>query len=202
MRLTLVLIPLLLAAQLAAQDKVLLMNGAELECRITGDSGTVMILETSRRNGKTRMREIHKSEIFSIVREGSPEKVLYVQDSLFGDVYSVDQMRIYLAGERDARSNYSAWPTALVGFVICGGMAAWGGEGFLTAIGPPIVYTLLQLAPKIHIREKYMSDVHYKYNEIYASGFEPPARSRKLMAALGGGYGGSATAVILYYILR
>jgi hypothetical protein len=59
---------------------------------------------------------------------------------------------------------------------------------------------MVQLAPKIHIREKYMSDINYMYNEIYAQGFEPPARTRKMLAGLSGGYLGAASAILIYYI--
>ncbi|MFN8777319.1 MAG: hypothetical protein ACK5XV_11190 [Flavobacteriales bacterium] len=191
---------LIWALSIHCQDKILLMNGSEMDCRIVGDSGTVVVFELKKKSGKTKTREVHKSDVFSITRSSAPERVLYIQDSLFGDIYTIDQMRMYLAGQRDGRALYRAMPTAVVGFLICGAAAYAGGDGVLTATAPPILYMLVQLAPRIHIREKYMSNVNYKYNEIYASGFEPPARTRKILSALSGGYLGSAAGVLIYFI--
>jgi hypothetical protein len=196
------LLTLALSLHVAAQDKILLMNGAEMPCRIVDDSGTVLVVELEKKNGKVKQREIHKNDVFSYTSQGAQERVLYVQDSIFGDIYTLDQMRMYLAGQHDGRNNYRAMPTAAVGFLVCGAAAYLGGDGFLTATVPPILYMALQLAPKIHIREKYMSDVYYKYNEVYADGFEPPARTRKMLAGLSGGYLGAAAGVILYVILK
>jgi hypothetical protein len=109
-------------------------------------------------------------------------------------------MRFYLAGEDDARQNFDAWPTFAVGFALCAGVSLWGGDGYMTAVGPPIFFTLLQLAPKIKIREKTMSHPEYKYNDIYADGYEPPARTRKLSRAMQGGFLGSATGVACWLL--
>jgi len=193
---------LLIRSPVFSQDKLLLMNGAEVLCNITDEASTVIIFETTKKNGKVKKREVHKSDVFSYTLENNAELILYVQDSLFGDIYTEDQMLMYMAGQYDGRNNFKALPTAVVGFVICGAAAALGGDGLLTAIGPPMIYTIFQLAPKIHIREKYMTNKNYKYNELYAAGFEPPARSRKMLAALSGGYAGSAAALILYYIVK
>lgn len=183
-----------------AQDKILLMNGAEMDCRIVNDSGTVIVFELTRKNGKVKTREVHKNDVFSVSLRGEKERVLYIQDSLFGDVFTEDQMKMYLAGQRDGRANFRAMPTAFVGYVVCGAIAYAGGDGVLTATVPPILYMTVQLAPKIHIRKKYMSDINYMYNEIYAQGFEPPARTRKMLAGLSGGYLGAATAILIYFI--
>jgi hypothetical protein len=184
-----------------AQDTLLLMNGRLMGCRILADTGTVFEFELTKANGKVKQQELHKNDVFSVKKAGQPEVILYAQDELFGDIYSVDEMRFYLAGENDARENYSAWPTFAVGFAVCAGISVWGGDGYITAVGPPILYTLLQLAPKIKIREKTMSRPEYKYNDIYADGYEPPARSRKLFRAMGGSFAGSATGVALWLLL-
>ncbi|MFN8698190.1 MAG: hypothetical protein ACK500_04300 [Flavobacteriales bacterium] len=194
------LILLALAPSSFAQDKILLMNGAEMDCRILNDSGTVITFELTKKNGKVKTREVHKNDVFSVSTGGEKERVLYVQDSLFGDIYTEDQLKMYLVGQRDGRANFRAMPTAVVGYLVCGAIAYAGGDGVLTATVPPILYMMVQLAPKIHIREKYMSDINYMYNEIYAQGFEPPARTRKMLAGLSGGYLGAASAILIYYI--
>jgi len=193
---------LLMPACVFAQDKILLMNGSEMTCRVKEDSGIVLTVEMTKKNGKTKVREVHKNDIFSFTPEGGSEHILYVQDSLFGDIYSEDQMRMYLAGQRDGRGNYNALPTAAVGVLVCGTASYLGGDGLLTAVLPPVIFGTMQLIPKIRIREKFMSDTNYKYNEIYADGFEPPARTRKILSGLSGGFVGSTLGVVLYFITK
>jgi hypothetical protein len=199
-RLALVFVFCIATLGTSAQDSVLLMNGREMECTVLADTGTVLLLQMTKPNGKVIQREIHKNDVFSVSMGGSGEDVYYLQDEMLGNIYSVDEMRFYLAGENDARQNFEAWPTFAVGFALCAGVSVWGGDGYMTAVGPPIMYTLIQLIPKIKIREKTMSHPEYKYNDIYADGYEPPARTRKLSRAMEGAFLGSATGVA-YWLL-
>lgn len=182
-----------------AQDSVLLMNGREMECTILSDSGTVLLLQLTKPNGKVIVREIHKNDIFSVSSGGGGEEIFYLQDEMLGNIYSADEMRYYLAGENDARQNFDPWPTFVLGFALCAGVSVWGGDGYITAVGPPIMFTLVQLIPKIKIREKTMSHPEYKYNDMYADGYEPPARTRKLSRAMEGGFLGSAAGIMYWF---
>jgi hypothetical protein len=159
-----VVILLTLSATVHAQDTLLLMNGQELLCKIKSDSGTVILMELTKKNGKVKSREIHKSEIFSVIKKDSAEVVLYTQNEMFGDVFTPEEMRFYMAGERDARNNFKANHIFIIGLVACGSIAYYGGDGYLTAFAPPITFTLAQLLGKVKIKEKTMSDVRYKYN--------------------------------------
>ena len=186
-----------------AQDKLLLMNGQELNCRILEDTSIILKVEIPKRKGKLIEREIHRNEIFSYTKSGQKEIVLYVQDTIIGDIYTIDQMRVYMAGEKDARQNYKQWPIALAGFVVCGGIAYYGGDGYITTFAPPVAFMLIHLIPKIHIRERYISNPSaHQYNDFYADGFGPVARSKKVTNAMLGGFGGSATSIAIWYIFR
>ena len=104
-----------------AQDSVLLMNGRAMECTILSDSGTVLLLQLTKPNGKVIVREIHKNDVFSVSYGAGGEEVFYLKDEMLGNIYSVDEMRYYLAGENDARQNFDPWPTFAVGFALCAG---------------------------------------------------------------------------------
>ena len=199
-RLALLSLLISLHSVVSAQHVVTLMNGREMECIVMGDSGTVLLVQLTKPSGRVVSREIPKSDIFSVKKQDGKEQVYYAKDEMLGDIYSIDEMRFYLAGENDARQNFTAWPTFAVGFALCTGVSLWGGDGYITAVGPPILYTLLQLAPKIKIREKTMSHPDYKYNDIYADGYEPPARTRKFSRAMEGAFLGSATGVACWFL--
>ncbi len=187
--------------KLSAQDTLLLMNGRTLNCNILADSGTVFVFELPKKNGKIKVHEIHKSEVFSITKKGTTEQILYTPNPMVGDIYQVEEMRFYMAGENDARNNFTAWPTFFVGFGICATISYLGEEGYLFSILPPVAYALIQLIPKIKIREETISDMSYQYNDFYADGYEPPARTRKVIRALQGAYAGAAAGLAAYLLI-
>ena len=148
---------------------------------------------------KTTAFELTKSEVYS-VSNGSKEQILYYQDTMLGDYYTPEEMRVYLAGAGDARKNFKAWHIAIIGYELCLFAGNLIGDGLLILIIPPITYAAMQYVGKIKIREKYMSDPNFKYNDLYAEGFEPPARSRKMIRGALSGLAGSVTGVVLSII--
>lgn len=185
------------------QGKVLLMNGTQIENTLWEEKDGMIYIYDQKKNifgkEKTRAIELNKSEIFSL-SNGSKEQVLYYQDTMLGDYYTPEEMRVYLAGAGDARKNYKARHISAAGFAICTAAGYLVGDGLLVLIIPPVTYAAIQYVGKIKIREKYMSDPNFKYNDLYAEGFEPPARSRKMIRGALSGVLGSATGVVLYFI--
>lgn len=185
------------------QGKVMLMNGTVVEDARWEDKNGMIYIYDQKNNlfGKEKIRavELNKSEIFSLSNE-SKEQILYYQDTMLGDYYTPEEMRVYLAGAGDARKNYKARHISAIGFALCTVTGYLVGDGLLVLIVPPITYAAVQYIGKIKIKEKYMSDTNFKYNDLYAEGFEPPARSRKMIRGALSGLLGSATGVVLYFI--
>ncbi len=185
------------------QGKVLLMNGTVVENTLWEEKDGVIYIYDQRHNlfgkEKTRAIELSKNEIFSL-SNGSKEQVLYFQDTMLGDYYTPEEMRMYLAGAGDARKNFKAWHIAIIGYELCLFAGNLVGDGLLVLIVPPITYAAIQYVGKIKIREKYISDPNFKYNDLYAEGFEPPARSRKMIRGVLSGLAGSVTGVVLSLI--
>ena len=176
------------------------MNGRELVCKHLSDSGLVMYFDIPKRSGKSRIVRFHRNEVFSIRRDGS-ERIVYAQDPMSENFYSVDEMRFYMAGERDARENFHAWIPFGMSLALCAPAAFIGEDGVLLSVFPPMVCALGQLIPKVKIRERYMSSLSYKHNDLYLEGFTPKAQSRRLSRALIGGYAGSALGVATWFLL-
>ena len=70
----------------SAQDSVLLMNGREMKCTVLADTGTVLLLQMTKPNGKIIKREIHKNDVFSVSMGGRGEEVYYLQDEILGNI--------------------------------------------------------------------------------------------------------------------
>ncbi len=107
-----------------------------------------------------------------------------------GDDLTADEMRIYIAGEQDARANYKPRLTAMVGTVVVGGVAFLASGGLILTLVPPLAYAGLQFVPVMRIQEKAITNPQHRYNEIYALGYERVARSRKVLGGLKGGVAG------------
>jgi hypothetical protein len=185
------------------QGQVMLMNGTVVENTLWEEKNGLIYIYDQKNNlfgkEKTRAIELNKSEIFSL-SNGSKEQIKYYQDTMLGDYYTPEEMRVYLAGAGDARKNYKARHISAIGFALCTVTGYLVGDGLLVLIVPPITYAAVQYIGKIKIKEKYMSDPNFKYNDLYAEGFEPPARSRKMIRGALSGLAGSVTGVLLFMI--
>lgn len=193
---------LFFASEGLTQDKILLMNGKEMDCKIVADTGFVVVYDVTKRSGKIKQLTSNRGEVFSYTKLDSTEVIVYSQDTTFGDIYNSGEMRAFLAGQADSRNNFKARHIAIIGFVSCATIAFLGKDGYFTAVGPPVVYTVVQLLGKVKIREKTMSNKNYKYNDIYADGYEPPARTRKIITAFSSGMIGSAVGLAVYFITK
>jgi len=199
-RLYVVCIVLILFSEtLFCQDTLLLMNGRELVCKHLSDSGLVMYFDIPKKSGKSRVVRFHRNEVFSI-RTSGVERIIYDQDPMSENFYSVDEMLFYMAGENDARANYHAWIPFGISLALCAPAGFLGEDGIVLTVFPPMVCALAHLIPKVRIRERYMSSATYKYNDLYLEGFTPKAQSRRLSRSLIGGYAGSALGVATWLL--
>ena len=112
------------------QGKVLLMNGSIIENTLWEEKDGMIYIYDQKKNlfgkEKTRAIELNKSEIFSLAN-GSKEQVLYYQDTMLGDYYTPEEMRVYLAGSGDSRKNFKARHVAAIGFTVmqCCRLFSW-----------------------------------------------------------------------------
>jgi hypothetical protein len=183
-----------------AQDTIITMSGLEIPCKIIDKEDFELRYEFTKKNGKLKERGLHKSEIFALVIDGN-EEVIYAPDPILGDDFSVQEMRIFIAGEQDARKYFSTMATFWVGAGTAGLAAILAQGAFLATLAVPILYPIVQLLPYIKIKEKYISDPNHRYNEIYASGFESVARGKKVVAGLKGAAIGAVIGAIVIAII-
>lgn len=202
MKLKFLLISLLFCTLMHAQDKVLMMSGIEYECEFIEDNGVELVFEVTKKNGKKKQMNFHKSSIFSYTLEKSDETILYSQDEFLGDDFTIQEMRIYLAGEQDARAGYNNKPTALGGIGFSGFVTFFAGAGFITILVSPIAYAVGHMIPRIKIKEETITDARHRFNEIYAMGYESVARSKKVFGALIGGAIGSLAGSTLNLLIE
>ncbi|MGF1564965.1 MAG: hypothetical protein ACFCUH_06335 [Flavobacteriales bacterium] len=188
---------------LPAAVTVTRMSGAQITGTLVSAEGIDLVIDIPRgkteKNKKPKRLNLHKSEVFSVqFPEG--EWVLYAPDRLLGDDITADEMRIFIAAQRDARENFKVWPTVVTGVVVCGAVAVLASGGLFLTILPPLAYAGVQFIPVIRIRENTISNPSYRYNEVYAEGYGRVARSRKVLGGLKGGAIGMVLGTAAYFI--
>jgi hypothetical protein len=157
-------------------------------------------MEVPRKRRKPKTMAIHKSEVFSVTfPEG--EWVLYAPDEVLGDDLSIDEMRIYIAGQQDARDLYNAFPTTLVGVVVGAGGAILASGGLIITILTPVAYGSAQFLPILRIRESTIRNPEHRFNDVYAAGYERVARSRKVLGGFKGGALGMIAGVATWFLI-
>jgi hypothetical protein len=164
-------------------DEVQLMNGREMKGQVFLDSTLLVRLRYRGIYGRWKEVELHRNEIFSVTKAGQ-EMVFYAPDTTLGDRYTQEEMRVFLLGEKDALQRYKARHTAIMGYMICGAISYLGGDGIMSLIGPPMIFTLSHIPGRIRVRSHHISNDALKYNDLYAEGFEPVARGRRLNKAM------------------
>jgi hypothetical protein len=183
------------------RDTILTLEGSAIPCVVNDTTGFFVNYSVFKRNGKEKKREVHRSEVFSVIKEDGSEVVYYEPDQFLGEDLSPEEMRIYVAGARDARENYRPIWTVVGGVVFAGVISYLGQGGFILTIAPPIAYMLFQFIPYIKIKEETMSNLSYQYNDLYAAGYESVARGRKVLSGLKGGTLGSILGFLTQIII-
>lgn len=184
----------------AFTDTIFFMNGDILPCEILDDSQTDVVFEFKPKK-RTRTKEVHKSEIFAIVIDGQKD-IYYAKNDIVGDDLTLKEVEAYMAGQRDARANYSTTPVFMLGLGIALGTSLAGEAGLLALTVPVIVYPLAQYIPVIKIREKTITNKDYQYNSIYSEGYEGVVRGKRVMSALKSTGVGSILGFTLFQLIK
>ncbi|MFK7757046.1 MAG: hypothetical protein AB8B53_08970 [Flavobacteriales bacterium] len=166
----------------AFTDTIYFMNGDILPCEVLDDSQTEVVFEFKPRK-KLREKGVHKSEIFAVVIDGQKD-IYYAKNDIVGDDLTIREVEAYMAGQRDARSNYNTKAVFIIGLSLSLGTSIAGEAGLIALTAPIIAYPLAQYIPVIKIKEKTISNKDYQYNSVYAEGYEGVARGRRVMSAL------------------
>lgn len=194
---------------LPSEAAILAMSGKTIEGRLMSTEGAELKIEVPKRNRRFFKRKkaklqtlgIHKSEVFSVTFPEAGEWVIYAPDEALGDDLTSDEMRIYIAGQQDATDLYHPRGTVWLGLLVGAGGAIFASGGLLLTILPPVAYTAFQLVPFIRIKEHTIRNPEHRFNDVYASGYERVARSKKLLGGLKGSGIGMLVGVATWFLV-
>jgi len=176
------LLPLFICMVAGAQDRILLMNGQTIKGRVLGQSSLEVRYQIPK-----GARLIERSEptesVFSVTDSLGHERVWYFMDTVFGNDYSVDQMRWIIKGEQDARDGYRPLLPMLGGFAF--GMAPVVALDLevMSLLLPPI-YAGLMALPRVHVTKGSIRDPLMDGDPYYATGYASVGRSKRILRTL------------------
>ena len=165
-----------------AQDKINLMNGQVLEGKVVGQS-TLEIRYLVPKKDRWVERAEPTSGVFSVTDSLGQEKVWYFMDTLFGNEYTVPQMRWFINGERDARNGYKPWGPVIGGFALGAGLTMALDLEVNSLLIPP-VYAGLMAWPRVYVTRGSISDPNMDGDPIYATGYSAAGRPKRVVKSL------------------
>jgi hypothetical protein len=199
-----------------AQDKINLLNGGQLTGNITDTTSGNFTLKYLKRK-KEKMVTIENYRIFSYNFKDKPETVLYKQDSTIGNFFTVEEMNMYVLGERDAQKNYNPVGLKITSCLLAYGLTVadtykkdtttssffsgfFNSQPGIISIVAPFALTALAGIPAVQIDIAKVSNRNYLNSQAYVDGFERIGRSKKVFGALKFSIVGSLAGLATYYI--
>ena len=182
MRILLLLSFTLCLATVHAQDKINLMNGQVLEGQVIGQSSLEIRYLVPNKHKRVERAE-PTSSVFSVVDSVGHEKVWYFMDTLFGNEYTIPQMRWFIEGERDARKGYKPLLPVLGGFVLGAGLTMALDLEVNSLLLPPI-YAGAMALPRVYVTRGSISNPNMEGDPVYATGYSAVGRPKRVIKSL------------------
>ena len=218
------LISLLLAltslVSFGQENELLLINGKRIEGTVTQNDGEFLKYEFKKKNDLF-IKEIDILRVYSFTKN-SEETIIYKKDTALGNVFSQDEMRMFIYGESDAETAIKSWPYFVSGLTVSYGVSlldTYSGhdvpetlnvnEKGLFKSAPcmlhfavPFVFPVVWGKIKPKIKSKHASDDLFLVNEQYLIGFQKNARFKRIIGGLLGSLTGSGLGIVTYSIAK
>ena len=185
------------SAQKTNKDSLFLMNGKLYVAAVIDTSiGTVTFHDE-----KDTSKKIHidYTDLYGIKYAKTGAMFYYYkQDSALGNIFTRDEMLLFMKGERDAKNGFKArgsfWGAMVMGSV--GGLTG-------SILGPivPFAYVGLSGLPKVRIKHDTVSNPYYLDSDPYILGYERQARSIRRIQGIKGGLIGLVAGYTIRFFL-
>lgn len=169
------------AGQSFAQDKLLFLNGKELN----GSVLNVTKYELTFKDDKNKELVIDNYRLFSYTKSNQSEVLLYKYDTLEGNFLKEKDMKMFVYGEREAHQSYHSNVTKI------GSLLAGGAAGFMMQkdqsfvyVAAPLIVTTITLPFGTKVRQRKLKNSDYLKEDEYLRGYERVARSKRTQSAL------------------
>lgn len=153
--------------------------------------------------GKRRLRYIERDKAYSIrSSKGKPEQVVYLVDSLEGNVESAWDMKYYMQGQLDALKGFRGKSNRIALSGIFFG-AAGAPLGLFYGPVAPATYVVLRSVMPVKAKPKHNFNMDKVQDDMYVAGYNSMARKmtmKKLYWTSLAGYALGVAAFTLFFI--
>lgn len=162
------------------QDKLLFLNGKILDGKLIEKTN----YEFTFQDKNNRQFTIDKYRVFSYT-QNNKESIVYEFDTLSGNFLKVQDMKMFVYGERDAHLTFKPRFTNFMGLAAgsAGGYLMHHDQSFIY-VPIPLVYTAITLLFPTRVKQRKLTDTQYIKEDEYLRGYERIARSKRTQGAL------------------
>ncbi len=184
-----------------AQNTLWLVNGKKLTI---GEFKVSDSLFLAYKNKKGKIKSADLRDVFSVKLKSGEETVFYVPDATDTESFSINQMRNFVNGAYDARTNYKTPWITTGGFVVGGGSAVAVSAIGLNSLLVPVFPALYSGGIGIIKVKKDKFDVpqNLKSNEHYMEGYMRMANHKRINNAIIGSGVGMALGIVAVIIFN
>ena len=139
------------------QDKLLFLNGKTLEGTIIEKTN----YEFTFKGKSDKQFVIDKYRVFSYTKDNK-ENIVYEFDTLSGNFLKVEDMKMFVYGERDAHTSFKPRISNVIGFAVGGaaGFMMQKDQSFVY-IPIPVIYTAITLLFPTKVNQKRLTETKY-----------------------------------------
>ena len=161
-------------------DEILFLNGKTLKGTLLDKTK----YEFTFKDEKNKQFIIDKYRVFSF-KQNQQETIVYEYDTLSGNFLKVEDMKLFVFGERDAYTSFKPKVAnyAALGIGAASGFMMQKDQSFVY-IPIPLVYTAVTLVFPTKVNQKRLKDTRYIKEDEYLRGYERIARSKRTQSVL------------------
>jgi len=161
-------------------DEILFLNGKTLKGTLLDKTK----YEFTFKDDKNKQFIIDKYRVFSY-KQNQQETIVYTYDTLSGNFLKVEDMKLFVFGERDAYTSFKPRVAnyAALGIGAASGFMMQKDQSFVY-IPIPLVYTAVTLVFPTKVNQKRLKDTRYIKEDEYLRGYERIARSKRTQSVL------------------
>jgi hypothetical protein len=191
-----------------AQDKIIKMNGEEIDSVIAESKGnSIFYKKYNSKDNKTK--RISSENVFLIVHPNGKEEVVYARDTIeytpdtsSGNYYSLEQLRMEIKGKQEARKYYHNRMPLFTGFL-------WGASSILVAplspglmFIPPAIGAVVASHGEPNMKKQKVSHPDLLNNREFMFGYSEIASKKKVKYSIIGGSIGLVLSVATLFIIK
>lgn len=162
-----------------SQDVLILYNGRKIYTKIV-EVNPQYIIYKHFSDIKERNKSILVARVFSIESNGK-EEVLYKPDSMDPDLFTLDEMRMFIRGEQEAMRFYDSDALKITSIVF--GIASGYFGFFYGLIGPPLFTTVVG-AFSPNMSKQTITDPALLNNPDFVEGYSKKVRDYKVRKSI------------------